>query len=139
MSSTITVPAGFSYVLAALLSTSFVLRWQSDYMVSKARKAAGIPYPQMYAEKAEHAASKAAQVFNCTQRAHQNTLEGLPAILVTTLISAIYSPLVAASACGFWSFARILYTLGYSTGEPKRVRPSTYEFIASAYFPHSVK
>jgi hypothetical protein len=32
----------------------------------------------VYAEKAVQDASKAALVFNCTQRAHQNTLENLP-------------------------------------------------------------
>jgi hypothetical protein len=32
----------------------------------------------VYAEKAVQDASKAALIFNCTQRAHQNTLENLP-------------------------------------------------------------
>lgn len=91
----------YSYVAASLVGTVFLLAGQS-IVVSKARKAAQIPYPQLYAEKAEAAASPAANKFNCAQReallsfpssitltwtrflgAHQNTLEHMPIVLIT--------------------------------------------------------
>jgi len=61
-----------------------------------------------------------AYVFNCVQRAHQNTLENLPILLSTTLITSIKYPIFAASALGLWSLARVGYTLGYATGNPKK-------------------
>ncbi|KAI0275333.1 hypothetical protein BC834DRAFT_852344 [Gloeopeniophorella convolvens] len=74
----------------------------------------------MYAEKAEQDASRDALIFNCKQRAHQNTLENTPTIILTTLISAVQYPKYAAVACGLWNLGRVLYTLGYATGEPKK-------------------
>ncbi|KIJ66631.1 hypothetical protein HYDPIDRAFT_174655 [Hydnomerulius pinastri MD-312] len=119
MSTPIVLPAGFGYVGAALVSTVWVMAWQM-ILVGRHRKRSGVNYPQLYAEKAEAAASKEAYLFNCAQRAHQNTLEHMPIILVTTLVTAVKYPVLAAAACGFWSLSRILYTIGYTTGDPAK-------------------
>ncbi|KAI9454166.1 hypothetical protein BJY52DRAFT_1123030, partial [Lactarius psammicola] len=108
-------------VVAALFSIVPVLELQTSVVI-RARDKAGIRYPQLYAEKAEQEASKDAKIFNCAQRAHQNTLENVPGIVLSTLISAIHYPTYAAIGCGIWSFSRVFFTLGYSTGEPRRVR-----------------
>ncbi|KAH9081549.1 hypothetical protein EDB83DRAFT_554503 [Lactarius deliciosus] len=82
-------------------------------------------------------ASMDAMLFNCVQRetwppffvithsedsdctgAHQNTLENVPPMVLSTLVTAIHYPKLAAVGCGIWSLARVFYTLGYSTGEP---------------------
>ncbi|KAH7886372.1 hypothetical protein F5I97DRAFT_1937227 [Phlebopus sp. FC_14] len=119
MSTSIILPAEFGYVGAALVSTVWVLGWQV-FVVGRHRTKSGIKYPQLYAEKAEAAASKDAHLFNCAQRAHQNTLEHFPFILVTTLVTGVKYPVLAASACAFWSFTRILYTIGYTSGDPAK-------------------
>ncbi|TFK56565.1 membrane-associated proteins in eicosanoid and glutathione metabolism [Heliocybe sulcata] len=116
---TLVVPQGFQYVEAAIFSIVPLLFWQS-YKVGFARRDAKIPYPQPYAEKAEAAASKEAHRFNCLQRAHLNTVEALPIILISTLVVGLRRPILAASLCGLWTFARVLYTIGYSTGEPEK-------------------
>jgi glutathione S-transferase len=96
----------------------------------------------VYAEKAQQESSHAALVFNCTQRAHQNTLENLPLILTTfvaplpprpaahadhawlrSALTALTMPLTAASVTGAWVVGRVLYHLGYVTGDPANVRP----------------
>ncbi|KIM84294.1 hypothetical protein PILCRDRAFT_818633 [Piloderma croceum F 1598] len=128
MSSTIVVPQGLSYTSAAVLSTAFVLVWQTR-VVSKARSRAGIKYPQAYAENAAVEASREALIFNCAQRAHQNTLETLPIVLITTLITAVKYPLPAAAACAIWGFSRVFYTLGYITGEPKKRSRGFFGYI----------
>ncbi|KAJ3760551.1 hypothetical protein EV360DRAFT_81071 [Lentinula raphanica] len=115
--SSIIVPQGSSYVAGAILSTVFLLTYQS-HVVSVHRKVAGIKYPQLYAEQKEVEASTDALKFNCAQRAHQNTLENLPIIYTTTLVSALKFPKVAAASIAIWSLARVLYTRGYVTGDP---------------------
>ncbi|KIP06175.1 hypothetical protein PHLGIDRAFT_36079 [Phlebiopsis gigantea 11061_1 CR5-6] len=115
----IVLPAEYGYTAAAVVSTFWVTLFQS-LRVGRARKAAKIDYPQLYAEKAEAAASKEAHVFNCAQRAHQNTLEWLPQVIASTLIVGVKYPRFAAAVCATWSVARVLYTIGYTSGNPKK-------------------
>ncbi|KAI0796353.1 hypothetical protein BC629DRAFT_289787 [Irpex lacteus] len=115
----IVVPKGYSYVVAAVVSTFWLTFFQTGN-VEITRKRAKIEYPQAYAERAEAAASKDAQIFNCAQRAHQNTLEVLPQVYVSTLLVGLRYPILAASMCGFWTISRVFYTLGYSTGDAKK-------------------
>ncbi|TFK77302.1 membrane-associated proteins in eicosanoid and glutathione metabolism [Pluteus cervinus] len=115
--STITIPTGFGYVGAALLGNIFLLLGQT-LMVGRFRDRAGIKYPQLYAEKAEAEQSKDAFLFNCAQRAHQNTLESLPIVLILTLLGGLQYPVVVAAASGAWTISRISYSRGYVTGDP---------------------
>lgn len=46
-------------------------------------------------------------------------------ILASTLITGVKYPKVAASLCGVWTVCRVLYTIGYSTGNPKKVGDGT--------------
>ncbi|KAF9566117.1 hypothetical protein CPC08DRAFT_704196 [Agrocybe pediades] len=119
----VTLPAGFEYVGGGLLLTAFLILGQS-FLVSKYRKRAGIPYPQLYAEKSEAEASKDAYLFNCAQRAHQNTLENINTVYLVTILSGIRYPIYAATSCVLWTLSRISYTRGYVQGDPKkRVTP----------------
>jgi glutathione S-transferase len=70
--------------------------------------------------------------FNCTQRAHQNTLEVVPHALFTILFSGLRYPTVATALGSLWVFGRIIYTMGYATGDPAKVclLPSTYQMWA---------
>ncbi|KAJ6511421.1 hypothetical protein C8R47DRAFT_1095010 [Mycena vitilis] len=117
--STITVPTGFSYVVAALMSTVYLLAGQI-INVSKHRKLAGIAYPQLYADKAEVAVSTAALKFNCAQRVHQNTLEYIPWLYLMTVTFGVKYPVLAASSLAMWVIGRVAYSIGYSTGEPDK-------------------
>ncbi|KAF5352690.1 hypothetical protein D9756_006025 [Leucocoprinus leucothites] len=123
MSTTIQVPKEFGYVGAALISTVWLILGQG-FIVGRYRKRAKIEYPQMYAELAQVEKSRDALLFNCAQRAHQNTLESIPVIWASTAIVGTQMPVLAASVCGIWTISRISYTLGYLTGNPrKRVNP----------------
>ncbi|KAH9044362.1 hypothetical protein EDB85DRAFT_449458 [Lactarius pseudohatsudake] len=114
---TVNLSTSYAWVVASIFSIVPVVQWQMTLVV-QAREKAGIPYPQLYAEKAEQIASMDAMIFNCIQRAHQNTLENVPPMVLSTLVSAIRYPKLAAIGCGIWSLARVFYTMGYSTGEP---------------------
>lgn len=74
-------------------------------------------------------ASKHARVYT-----HNNLQVGTPAPFCRGFLSATYStliwsmsnPIIAASLCGIWSAFRVMYTVGYTTGDPKKVcRAST--------------
>ncbi|KAK7433648.1 hypothetical protein VKT23_020654 [Stygiomarasmius scandens] len=116
---TVSIPKEFAYVGAALVSTAWLLAYQT-IVVDLARHKSGIKYPQLYAEKEEAEKSFDKKKFNCAQRAHQNTLEQLPLIYVSTLAAGIKYPTFAAAACGIWVLSRVLYTRGYASGYPER-------------------
>ncbi|KAJ7054944.1 hypothetical protein C8F01DRAFT_1259358 [Mycena amicta] len=118
MSFTVTLSSDYGYVSAAYFSIVSLLVWQSS-TVNKRRAKAGIKYPQLYADKEEVAKSTDALIFNCAQRAHQNTLETVIPVAISTAIVATLHPLIAAGALASWVVSRVAYTRGYMTGIPK--------------------
>jgi glutathione S-transferase len=44
----------------------------------------------------------------------------IPAFLITTLVAGLNYPRAAAGLGALWVFGRVLYTLGYSSGEPAK-------------------
>ena len=83
--------------------------------VMGARKKYNVSYPKMYAD----GDSKEANAFNCAQRAHQNTLEGLPITAVTMIACGTIYPIASASLGAIWSCGRLLYIYGYSNHGPE--------------------
>jgi hypothetical protein len=71
--------------------------------------------------------------------AHQNTLENIPMVYLTcgfhsfmvpflmlfmtgrTVLAGIQFPKAAGALAAFWSLNRVIYTLGYVTGDPAKV------------------
>jgi len=58
--------------------------------------------------------------YNCAQRAHQNTLEILPSMIVCTLATGLKYPFIAAGLGGAFVLGKILYTIRYSSGDPNQ-------------------
>eukprot|EP00877_Chromochloris_zofingiensis_P012396 jgi/Chrzof1/740/Cz01g26280.t1 len=108
----------YGYVLTSVAVTSLVVQWQA-FRVAFGRRASGVKYPKMYADGDD----ESAQVFNCTQRAHQNTLETLPTFLALECLLGLQYPITAAVLGMVWNVGRIMYTLGYSTGDPAKRGP----------------
>ncbi|KAI9570396.1 hypothetical protein HD554DRAFT_2170549 [Boletus coccyginus] len=99
MSTQILLPNGFGYVPASLLSLGWVLAWQT-FLVGRGSQLPLDTMCVLYAEQAEVKASPAAMQFNCTQRAHQNTLEFAPVVTLSTLVFGLKYPHAAAIMCG---------------------------------------
>jgi glutathione S-transferase len=77
----------------------------------------------VYAEKSEAEKDPKKNVFNCTQRAHQNTLEVLPVFNTLLFIGGIKYPEISAAGGAVFLLGRVMYASGYSTGDPaKRMR-----------------
>ncbi|KAH6916929.1 hypothetical protein BKA70DRAFT_1250950 [Coprinopsis sp. MPI-PUGE-AT-0042] len=113
------VPQGFGYVGAAIMSSVWLIASQSA-IVGMKRKKAQVEYPQAYATKEHQEKSKDALIFNCAQRAHQNTLEVIPLLWASTIVTGLQYPVPAAAGCFAFVLSRIMYTRGYLTGDPKR-------------------
>lgn len=107
---------GYRWVITALIANIIINLWMGA-MIGAARRRFNVPYPTMYASETEH---KDAKAFNCVQRAHQNTLEFAPSVLVTLLIGGLQYPLVAAALGAAYGVARIQYFRGYSSGDAKK-------------------
>merc|ERR1712071_412226 len=63
----------YGYVLLVAIASIFLFFWQG-MKVGGMRKKCNVNYPQMYSPDND--------VFNCYQRAHQNTLENYPQFLI---------------------------------------------------------
>merc|ERR1711868_316779 len=80
-----------------------------------ARKKFNVKYPSLYSDKSA--------VFNCYQRAHQNTLEYFLFVLVQFVPCAVFDPKLASIFFSIWITSRFFYATGYYTGDPeKRMR-----------------
>ena len=55
-----------------------------------------------------------------SQRGHQNTLEQLPVFFALLILGGLKTPLLAATLGALFVVGRVLYFLGYSTGDPKK-------------------
>uniref|UniRef100_A0A1B6C1V1 Glutathione S-transferase 3, mitochondrial n=1 Tax=Clastoptera arizonana TaxID=38151 RepID=A0A1B6C1V1_9HEMI len=120
MSTTITLPSEYGYVILVGVGSAFMLVWKG-IKVGQARKKFGVNYPTMY--------SPTNDVFNCYQRAHQNTLENYPQFLMMLLLGGLEHPLISAAAGSTWVLGRIAYARGYYTGDPSKRMQGGFSYI----------
>jgi len=112
----LSVSSDFGYVVLVCLLSFFFLQYLG-FKVGKARKTYNVRYPTMYSDKEP--------MFNCFQRAHQNTLEVYTAFLMLLIFGGLQYPRVSAAAGVIWLVGRYFYAQGYYTGDPeKRLRGS---------------
>ncbi|CAG9464073.1 unnamed protein product [Pedinophyceae sp. YPF-701] len=108
----------YGYVVSTVGAAAIALQYMA-VKVALARRAAGVEYPAMYADGTDEASN----VFNCTQRGHQNTLEGYPMFIASVLVMGLRFPVPAAILSAIYLVARIGYFEAYSTGEPRKRAP----------------
>ena len=111
---TLNISPEYGYVVMVATGMVFVNFWKM-MRIGGMRKKLGIKYPKMYSD--EH------PIFNCYQRAHQNTLEFVPYFYPTLLTAGLRHPMGAAIAGGIFVLGRVIYALGYSSGDPQKRVP----------------
>jgi glutathione S-transferase len=116
------------FPLAVAISSTFVLQWMG-FKVMKARKAAGVPYPYLYADRVDADKDRKMYVFNCAQRAHQNTLENYSTFLLLLGIASIQHPFYAGISGTIFLLGRIAYAIGYCTGDPAKRQRGSFGYL----------
>ncbi|XP_075883681.1 microsomal glutathione S-transferase 3b [Nelusetta ayraudi] len=114
------LPSEFGYVILTYLYSWIMLAYLAT-KVGSARKKYNVKYPNMYSDKEP--------IYNCIQRAHQNTLEIYPQWLVFQTIAALVYPLSASVLGCIWVTSRFSYAWGYYTGDPAKRMYGVYGYI----------
>ncbi|XP_065194137.1 glutathione S-transferase 3, mitochondrial-like [Sycon ciliatum] len=115
----ISIAQEYGYVVLTSLLGSLLVNFFLIYNVVAARKKYDVKYPALYSPTNEN--------FNCVQRAHQNYLENLTFFLVSGLVAGVVHPIPATACNVIYLIGRIVYALGYYTGDPeKRSRGGFY-------------
>lgn len=128
-------PMSSSYVLLASTFTLAIGTWHG-LRIAAFRRAAGIPYPHVYAPTtldnksiAGAASTDSATdkdlapkyyLFNCAQRSHHNFLENYTTFNLAMLIAGIRFPLTAAGMGVFWGVNRVVYAVGYTRPDKEK-------------------
>eukprot|EP01083_Nonionella_stella_P230934 815896_1 len=113
------LPSNYGLVGVMVLFNAYILMYLG-VCVGKARKKYGVDYPNMYADVHHSKNKKNANIFNCVQRAHQNSLEQQPMFLTVCFLAAQKFPLVAGVSAFVVNLGRLAYAAGYSTGNPAK-------------------
>ncbi|CAJ0634027.1 16562_t:CDS:2 [Entrophospora sp. SA101] len=101
----------FGYVILTGVA-SIILTIYLSFSVVSARKKYNVKYPILYATNEEAEKDKNKFIFNCYQRAHQNTLETYPQFLFFNFRNntiVLYH---------YYYLGRVAYAKGYQTGDP---------------------
>jgi glutathione S-transferase len=100
----------YGYLLLVVGATYCISFWQG-FMVGRMRTKLNVDYPAMY--------SDTEPLFNCYQRAHQNTLEKIPLFLILLLVAGLFNAKIATILGFLWIISRVIYSFGYYSGKPK--------------------
>lgn len=118
------VSSHYGYVIFVGIASGILITWQA-IQVGKLRKKLQIKYPIMYSPDTEGDG----HLFNCVQRAHQNTLENYPQFLMLLFTGGLQYPIPAALGGAVWIAGRVAYSKGYYTGDPKKRMQGSFGYI----------
>ena len=107
----------FSYVIFCVAYT-IIMNAYLTVKVVRARKQYDVKPPAVY--------SNTSNMFNCIQRAHQNTLEQIPVFLAILMIVGMAFPKYAAVCGAIFVTSRFSYAWGYYSGNPEKRLNGTY-------------
>jgi len=116
----IPVAPDFGWVVLVCVASVILLQYLG-FKVGAARRKYEVKYPTMY--------SDTQPLFNCIQRAHQNTLEVYPMFLMLIIFGGLQHPLLCAAAGALWIISRFVYAHGYYTGDPAKRNRGAFGYL----------
>jgi len=116
----LSLSSDFGYVVLVALGSVVLLEYLG-IKVGGARKKFNVQYPTMYSDKEP--------LFNCYQRAHQNTLEIYAAFLMLLIFGGLQHPCLSAIAGTIWIVSRFFYAHGYYSGNPAGRHRGAFGYI----------
>lgn len=114
----------YGFVILTGSSTFFLMSYLSHNVV-KARIKYNVQYPNLYSDNPE-----TGHIFNCIQRAHQNTNEALTPFLFFLCTGGIQHPRVASALGMVWIISRVVFARGYYSGDPAKRRRGAFGDLA---------
>jgi glutathione S-transferase len=112
------IPDDFGYVILVFTLSVFVNFWHG-MRVGLYRRVAKVDYPATYQLTFENGKINQDNKFNCYQRSHQNFSENYASVMIGMILGGLKHPVVAAVGGLVWLVGRVVYALGYQTGNPK--------------------
>ncbi|CAG8724876.1 11093_t:CDS:2 [Dentiscutata erythropus] len=136
------VSSEYGYMIITGVASIFLTTYLG-FQVRGYHKKAGVTYPytlhvmnslffnKVYATKEEAEKDRSKFIFNCYQRAHQNTLENLPQFLFTLEAGGLKHPIIASVGGGIWILAiNINRSIGLrKTGGPEKIRRGAFSYL----------
>lgn len=113
------LPPDFNYVIASLALVPFVNIY-IDMTVMRLRKKANVPLPDLFADKEEAKQDPAKSQFNCAQKASLNFSEHVGSFVTSALVCGFFKPKLASTFVVAWVLGRLIYHIGYSSGDPSK-------------------
>ncbi|KAI9762194.1 MAG: hypothetical protein M4579_000517 [Chaenotheca gracillima] len=114
MGLTVEIPNEYGFVVLTTVSTFFLNSWHA-LLVGRHRKAAQVPYPNLYASAEACKTSQEAYSFNCAQRAHGHLLENFTPVVGSMLIAGVSYPITTSVLGLGWIVGRVLFAKGYTS------------------------
>ncbi|EJD41999.1 microsomal glutathione S-transferase 3 [Auricularia subglabra TFB-10046 SS5] len=127
---TLQLPDSYPLVILTAVGSYWLNFWQGA-LVGRARGRAKVPYPLAYADAKTATENPLAQKFNCTQRAHMNTLESMPAVILGVLVTGLHYPRAAIFMGAAQLIGRIIYTINYASGDPKKRNRGSLHYVGT--------
>jgi glutathione S-transferase len=114
------LPPDYGYVFGGLFLTGLA-NFYLVINVAIRRKKFGISYPALYADSShisKECKKEDVMEFNCAQRAHQNTCEGIAGVQLLGVVNGLLFPRFSAGCLAFYALGRVIYGYGYVSGGP---------------------
>lgn len=122
------IPADYKYVIAAY-SLFPLVQLYIDNNVIGLRSKAKVPYPKLFADNINTPTTKDStdknvitdeDRFNCAQKASMNFTEHIPLFVIASAVAGLEYPKITAGLTVWYAFTRVIYQMGYSTGDPEK-------------------
>lgn len=122
------IPADFKYVVAAY--TLFpLIHIYIDGNVMALRAEANVPLTKLFSDNtltpgSEDSSDKKVVTtqdrFNCAQKASMNFADHVPTFIIATIAAGLQFPKITAIFTVWYTLARVIHHMGYSTGNPAK-------------------